>query len=116
MLGDLPQKTFTDETRAEASRPLEVPFSSSATEGGGAMEALGRVLRLLQVGSKRFLTNKVQHSIVQYRRPVHLFFYSTTQKINIAHQVLHSQFKWPLLWGGRGGRINSVRGFPGAVF
>lgn len=79
VLGDLPQKTFTDVSVPIKSSPLEVPSPlppapASAAAGGGAgqgagcsskgegnpaaMAALDRVLRLLQVGSKRFLTNK----------------------------------------------------------
>ncbi|CAM9462984.1 unnamed protein product [Ascophyllum nodosum] len=55
VLGDLPQKTFSDTSSATKTKPLEVP----ATAG----QALERVLRLLQVGSKRFLTNKVDRSV-----------------------------------------------------
>ncbi|CAN0440785.1 unnamed protein product, partial [Hapterophycus canaliculatus] len=61
VLGDLPQKTFTDNSVPIKSSPLEVP-PTPAGDGEGnpaAMAALDRVLRLLQVGSKRFLTNKV---------------------------------------------------------
>ncbi|CAN0558904.1 unnamed protein product, partial [Laminaria digitata] len=60
VLGDLPQKTFTDDSIASESAPLELPSTAGAGGAKGAtMEALDRVLRLLQVGSKRFLTNKV---------------------------------------------------------
>ena len=56
VLADLPQKTFTD-TRAPAyvSPPLQSDISVA--------EALDRVLRLMSVGSKRFLTNKVDRSV-----------------------------------------------------
>jgi phosphoribosylformylglycinamidine synthase len=56
VLGNIPQKTFVD-TRIDPGLPavclpeITVP------------EALGRVLRLLSVGSKRFLTNKVDRSV-----------------------------------------------------
>ncbi|CAM9146490.1 unnamed protein product [Scytosiphon promiscuus] len=71
VLGDLPQKTFTDDSVPIKSSPLEVPPTPATTDGsngdvGGnpaAMAALDRVLRLLQVGSKRFLTNKVDRSV-----------------------------------------------------
>lgn len=73
VLGDLPQKTFTDVSVPMKSSPLEIPpppkqqQDDAAENAGGdgkgqgnpaAMAALDRVLRLLQVGSKRFLTNK----------------------------------------------------------
>jgi phosphoribosylformylglycinamidine synthase len=57
VLGDMPQKTFSDETRVHPLTPLELP-------GGLALEeALSRTLRDLAVGSKRFLTNKVDRSV-----------------------------------------------------
>ena len=63
VLGDLPQKTFTDVSVPINTSPLAVPPTPAGTWTGGgnpaAMAALDRVLRLLQVGSKRFLTNKV---------------------------------------------------------
>lgn len=78
VLGDLPQKTFTDNSTPIKSSPLEVPPTPTPAakgEGGGdpaAMAALDRVLRLLQVGSKRFLTNKVCVYVYVYvRRYVH---------------------------------------------
>ena len=57
VLGKMPQKTFTS-TRATApldalSLPVDLDISA----------ALDRVLRLLSVGSKRFLTNKVDRSV-----------------------------------------------------
>lgn len=67
VLGDLPQKTFTDVSVPMKSSPLNVPLAPPAPAAGNggkgnpaAMGALDRVLRLLQVGSKRFLTNKVR--------------------------------------------------------
>ncbi|CAM9371456.1 unnamed protein product [Pylaiella littoralis] len=78
VLGDLPQKTFTDVSVPMKSSPLEIPpppkqqQDDAAENAGGdgkgqgnpaAMAALDRVLRLLQVGSKRFLTNKVDRSV-----------------------------------------------------
>lgn len=57
LLGHLPQKTYTDETRLEPPAPLVLPAKLSPKE------ALERVLRLLSVGSKRFLTNKVDRSV-----------------------------------------------------
>lgn len=57
VLGKMPQKTFVD-THVEAKlHALELP---TATTVGAALD---RVLRLLSVGSKRFLVNKVDRSV-----------------------------------------------------
>lgn len=57
VLGDLPQKTFTDsrEDRIAKSRAFDLRVS--------VRDALDRVLRLLSVCSKRFLTTKVDRSV-----------------------------------------------------
>lgn len=57
VLGDMPKKTFVDHHVPNVLKPLELPADLSV-EG-----ALDRVLRLLSVGSKRFLTNKVDRSV-----------------------------------------------------
>src|SRR4030066_1150098 len=57
VLGNIPQKTFKDERMKYSLIPLEVP------QGLSVEEALSRVLRNLAVGSKRFLTNKVDRSV-----------------------------------------------------
>ncbi|MBM9536628.1 phosphoribosylformylglycinamidine synthase [Desulfobulbus alkaliphilus] len=57
LLGNIPQKTFTD-TR---TTPALSPFVPS--DNLGVREALHQVLRLLSVGSKRFLTNKVDRAV-----------------------------------------------------
>ncbi len=57
VLGDMPQKTFHMERVALRCEPLRLP------EGLTVREALDRVLRLVSVGSKRFLTNKVDRSV-----------------------------------------------------
>jgi phosphoribosylformylglycinamidine synthase len=57
ILGDMPQKTFSLERVPIRSGPLRLP------DGITVKDALGRVLRLLSVGSKRFLTNKVDRSV-----------------------------------------------------
>jgi phosphoribosylformylglycinamidine synthase len=57
VLGDMPQKTFNLDRVLLDPKPLELP------EGITVLDALGRVLRLLSVGSKRFLTNKVDRSV-----------------------------------------------------
>ena len=57
VLGKMPRKTFTFETIQPQLEPLSLP------EGLTVREALERVLRLLSVGSKRFLTNKVDRSV-----------------------------------------------------
>jgi phosphoribosylformylglycinamidine synthase len=57
VLGNMPQKTFRDARREASSQPLKWPESLTVEE------ALSRVLRNLSVGSKRFLTNKVDRSV-----------------------------------------------------
>jgi phosphoribosylformylglycinamidine synthase len=57
VLGNMPQKTFKDERSEPRLEPLELP------DGLSVEDALFRVLRNLAVGSKRFLTNKVDRSV-----------------------------------------------------
>jgi len=57
VLGDMPRKVFRDERVQPNRSPLQLP------EGVSVGDALERVLRLLSVGSKRFLTNKVDRSV-----------------------------------------------------
>lgn len=57
VLGDMPQKTFKLDRKQPALKPLVLP------EGLTVRAALDRVLRILSVGSKRFLTNKVDRSV-----------------------------------------------------
>lgn len=57
VLGDMPQKRFDLERRPRRLRPLELPGDLTVRS------ALNRVLRLLSVGSKRFLVNKVDRSV-----------------------------------------------------
>lgn len=57
VLGHMPQKTFEFERTAPQLKPLRLP------EGLTVRDALERVLRLLSVGSKRFLTTKVDRSV-----------------------------------------------------
>ncbi|MFB3883985.1 MAG: phosphoribosylformylglycinamidine synthase [Thermodesulfobacteriota bacterium] len=57
VLGNMPQKTFKDERVKSSLKPLQLP------KGLLVEEALSRVLRNLAVGSKRFLTNKVDRSV-----------------------------------------------------
>ncbi len=57
VLGNMPQKEFKDEKIQHLRKPLSLP--ESLTVKG----ALTRVLRNLAVGSKRFLTNKVDRSV-----------------------------------------------------
>lgn len=63
VLGDLPQKVFRDTSVAMESKPLELPTAAESGGKGVVGQALERVLRLLQVGSKRFLTNKVVYMV-----------------------------------------------------
>lgn len=57
VLGNLPQKTFSDTRIPAVLKPLEFP------EDLTIRDALERVLRNVSVGSKRFLTNKVDRSV-----------------------------------------------------
>jgi len=57
VLGDMPQKTFEMERFSPVLEPLDLP--ADLTVAG----ALDRVLRLLSVGSKRFLTTKVDRAV-----------------------------------------------------
>ncbi len=57
VLGNMPQKVFRDERISPVLQPLELPDQLTIKE------ALYRVLRNLSVGSKRFLTNKVDRSV-----------------------------------------------------
>ena len=57
ILGDMPQKTFRLDRIAPSLAPLSLP------PGLRVKDALDRVLRLVSVGSKRFLTNKVDRSV-----------------------------------------------------
>lgn len=56
VLADLPQKTFTDTRQPPYRSP---PLKSDISVN----DALDRVLRLMSVGSKRFLTSKVDRSV-----------------------------------------------------
>jgi len=57
VLGDMPQKTFRLDHVRRTRSPLSLPSDLSVRD------ALDRVLRLVSVGSKRFLTNKVDRSV-----------------------------------------------------
>ncbi|MDH4319135.1 MAG: phosphoribosylformylglycinamidine synthase, partial [Desulfobulbaceae bacterium] len=57
VLGNIPQKTFTDTRKISPSAPLVIPEELSVRE------ALQDVLGLVSVGSKRFLVNKVDRAV-----------------------------------------------------
>jgi phosphoribosylformylglycinamidine synthase len=57
VLGKMPQKTFVDNRVQSQLEPLKLP------EGTTVSDAVDRVLRLLSVGSKRFLVHKVDRSV-----------------------------------------------------
>jgi phosphoribosylformylglycinamidine synthase len=57
VLGKMPQKTFTIERREPPLVSLRIPNSSNLRK------SVERVLQLVSVGSKRFLTNKVDRSV-----------------------------------------------------
>jgi phosphoribosylformylglycinamidine synthase len=57
VLGEMPQKTFHLERTISVLEPLRLADDLTV------MKALDRVLRLISVGSKRFLTNKVDRSV-----------------------------------------------------
>lgn len=56
ILGKMPQKTFEDKRIKPVLKSLKLPKVT-------VRDALERVLRLVSVGSKRFLTNKVDRSV-----------------------------------------------------
>ncbi|TDH67925.1 hypothetical protein CCR75_004369 [Bremia lactucae] len=57
VLGKMPQKIFFDTTKTETLLELSFPIDITLRD------ALDRVLRLVSVGSKRFLTTKVDRSV-----------------------------------------------------
>lgn len=57
VLGKMPQKTFVDSHTEMKLEPLSLP------DGTTVPSALDRVLRLISVGSKRFLMHKVDRSV-----------------------------------------------------
>ncbi len=57
VLGDMPKKVFELERRSLPLKPLDLPVELDVAA------ALDRVLRLLSVGSKRFLTTKVDRAV-----------------------------------------------------
>ncbi len=57
LLGEIPQKTFTDTRKPLATHPLQLAADLTVAQ------ALHDVLRLVSVGSKRFLTNKVDRAV-----------------------------------------------------
>ncbi|MBD3873209.1 MAG: phosphoribosylformylglycinamidine synthase, partial [Acidobacteria bacterium] len=57
VLGRVPQKTFESDRRPVSLKELQLPSDLPVAQ------ALDRVLRLLAVGSKRFLTTKVDRSV-----------------------------------------------------
>ncbi|CAB9502936.1 Probable phosphoribosylformylglycinamidine synthase, chloroplastic/mitochondrial [Seminavis robusta] len=57
VLGKMPQKTFVDNSVEQKLVPITIP------EGVDMKAAVDRVLRLLSVGSKRFLVHKVDRSV-----------------------------------------------------
>lgn len=57
VLGTMPQKTFVDTTAVDVLQDVVLPDDITVRD------ALDRVLRLVSVGSKRFLTNKVDRSV-----------------------------------------------------
>src|SRR3990167_6060139 len=70
VLGDMPQKTFNLEQIPIKTQPLKLPSQLEEVAAGFSLrnnapikDALDRVLRLVSVGSKRFLTSKVDRSV-----------------------------------------------------
>ena len=57
VLGEMPQKTFRLERVNQGLEPLKLPCDITVRG------AIDRILRLVSVGSKRFLTNKVDRSV-----------------------------------------------------
>lgn len=58
ILGDMPKKTYHLETAKKTLKQLEIPLF-----GDNYNEALMNVLNIMTVGSKRFLTNKVDRCV-----------------------------------------------------
>lgn len=68
VLGDLPRKTFVDRRLRLRPRPRQDAVGSSSTTlalppGTSIVDMLHRVVALMTVGSKRFLTTKVDRSV-----------------------------------------------------
>ncbi len=67
VLGEMPQKTFHIERIKPDLKPLKIPPFPPLLKGGEGgitvRDALERILRLVSVGSKRFLTSKVDRSV-----------------------------------------------------
>jgi len=57
ILGSMPRKTFVSDRIRPELKPLQIPVGETVPS------VLERILRLLSVGSKRFLTNKVDRSV-----------------------------------------------------
>jgi len=57
LLGDIPQKTFEDESISAGNTPVSLPADLTV------ITALKDVFRLVSVGSKKFLTNKVDRAV-----------------------------------------------------
>lgn len=57
VLGDMPQKSFASRRLSPSTAPLSIP------DGTTVRAAIERVFRLLAVGSKRFLTTKVDRAV-----------------------------------------------------
>jgi phosphoribosylformylglycinamidine synthase len=57
LLGGIPQKTFADQRRTVSHEPLTIAPDSRV------VDLLRRVVSLVSVGSKRFLTNKVDRAV-----------------------------------------------------
>ena len=57
VLGKMPQKTFIDDHVKMNLTPLKLPDETTV------MNAVDRILRLVTVGSKRFLVHKVDRSV-----------------------------------------------------
>lgn len=57
VLGKMPQKTFVDNQQRNVLMPLSLPPETKV------IDAIDRVLRLVSVGSKRFLVHKVDRSV-----------------------------------------------------
>ena len=63
VLGKLPQKTFVDAHEDRSAWLTELKQDGATTAAPTVAKELNNVLKLLQIGSKRFLTNKVDRSV-----------------------------------------------------
>lgn len=63
VLGKMPRKTFNSNRMKVDAKPLNLDLKQTSDHNAATKSILDRVLRLLSVGSKRFLVHKVDRSV-----------------------------------------------------